>query len=230
MPELSVTEEQLERLDALRGEIEAAFVDGYGHVRRRDVVDYLLDTHVPPVEERVRAALDREVLDEEGDIDYPALQSIARNTDGVRGSGIGAEEMYEAVLEAKVRAVDPGAVEGLDVRTPGGEERSTTDGRRERRGSAGPAADDRTGATPGGDDTDDAGAGSSTGDDADETGSSAAAGGGSQLRAMMDLLVTHDDKWREAAGDAPYEVDLPDGGTEPARTKDDVKRILFTNY
>ena len=72
-------------------------------------------------------------------------------------------------------------------------------------------------------------AGNGTNDATDATPS--AGGGGSQLQQMMSLLETHDDKWRKAAsGDAPYEVDLPDGGTESARTKDDVKRILFTNY
>ena len=47
----------------------------------------------------------------------------------------------------------------------------------------------------------------------------------------MSLLRTHDDKWRKASsGDAPYEVDLPDGSTEGVRTKDDVKRLLFKHY
>jgi hypothetical protein len=222
MPELSVTEAQLERIDALRAELEAVFVDGYGHVRRRDALDYLLDTHAPPTEERVRSALDREVRDESGEIDYPALQSVARNTDGVKGSGMAAGEMYEAVLEAKLRETDPGDPVGFGSGPPTDEADDAAD-----------EAADRTEAEPG---DADAGAEPSTGGaGADEgTGTdpaSADEGGGSQLRAMMDLLETHDDRWRKAeSGDAPYEVDLPDGGTEPARTRDDVKRILFTNY
>ncbi|MFC6939673.1 hypothetical protein ACFQE8_06795 [Salinirubellus sp. GCM10025818] len=222
MPEFSVTEEQLERLDALRAEIEAVFVDGYGHVRRRDALDYLLDTHAPPAEERVRAALDREVRDESGGIDYPALQSVARNTDGVKGSGMAAREMYEAVLEAKLRETDPGDPVGLGSGPPSGEANGAPD-----------EATDRTEAETG---NADAGAGPSPGEGGADEGSgtdpaSAGDDGGSQLRAMMDLLETHEDRWRKAeSGDAPYEVDLPDGGTEPARTRDDVKRILFTNY
>lgn len=57
-----------------------------------------------------------------------------------------------------------------------------------------------------------------------------ASGGSSQLDAMMSLLDTHDDKWREADGDVRYEVDLPDGSVETARTKDDVRALLFRNY
>ncbi len=54
--------------------------------------------------------------------------------------------------------------------------------------------------------------------------------GGGKLEEMMNLLETHREKWREADGEAPYEVDLPDGDVEPARTKDDVKALLFRHY
>ena len=54
--------------------------------------------------------------------------------------------------------------------------------------------------------------------------------GEDRLSAMMSLLDTHDDKWRETDGDARYEVDLPDGTTEDAPTKDDVRAVLFKNY
>jgi hypothetical protein len=47
---------------------------------------------------------------------------------------------------------------------------------------------------------------------------------------MFDLLETHSDKWREADGEEPYEVDLPDGGVETVRTRDDVKATLFREY
>lgn len=53
---------------------------------------------------------------------------------------------------------------------------------------------------------------------------------GDKLEEMMNLLETHRDKWREASGEAPYEVDLPDGDVEPARTKDDVRALLFRHY
>jgi hypothetical protein len=47
---------------------------------------------------------------------------------------------------------------------------------------------------------------------------------------MLNLLEEHDGKWREADDDARYEVDLPDGGTEMARTRDDVKAVLFKHH
>ena len=51
------------------------------------------------------------------------------------------------------------------------------------------------------------------------------------LNSMLSLLETHDDKWREAGGgEEKYEVDLPDGSTTGARTKDDVKAVLFKQY
>jgi hypothetical protein len=52
-----------------------------------------------------------------------------------------------------------------------------------------------------------------------------------RLNEMMNLLDTHDDKWREAdSQDARYEVDLPDGTTEQVQTKDDVRAHIFKNY
>ncbi|WP_439026031.1 hypothetical protein [Haloarchaeobius sp. DT45] len=55
--------------------------------------------------------------------------------------------------------------------------------------------------------------------------------GEDRLNAMMNLMDTHDDKWREASKeDARYEVDMPDGTTEYVQTKDDVRARLFKNY
>lgn len=57
------------------------------------------------------------------------------------------------------------------------------------------------------------------------------ASGDDRLQAMMSLLDTHDEHWREsAAEDARYEVTLPDGRVEHARTKDDVRSLLFKHY
>jgi hypothetical protein len=47
---------------------------------------------------------------------------------------------------------------------------------------------------------------------------------------MLNLLERHDDKWREGSGEERYEVELEDGTVETARTKDDVKAILFRHY
>jgi hypothetical protein len=69
-------------------------------------------------------------------------------------------------------------------------------------------------------------------DDADDAADGEAASGGddAMLNEMMSLLDTHDDKWGESDGDERYAVDLPDGGTEQVRTKDDVKALLFKHY
>ncbi|MFT4923283.1 MAG: hypothetical protein ACI8XM_002509, partial [Haloarculaceae archaeon] len=53
---------------------------------------------------------------------------------------------------------------------------------------------------------------------------------GNPVSAANRLLREHDDKWRESAGDTPYEVDLPDSTTASARTKDDVRQLLFRHY
>lgn len=56
-------------------------------------------------------------------------------------------------------------------------------------------------------------------------------GGDDKMSAMMNLLDTHDEKWERAdSQETRYVVDLPDGTTEEAQTKDDVKAILFKNY
>jgi hypothetical protein len=46
----------------------------------------------------------------------------------------------------------------------------------------------------------------------------------------MSLLADHDEVWREGSGDARYEVDLPDGSTAEARTRGDVRALLFEHY
>jgi len=45
MPTIEVTDEQRDRLDALREELAEEFVGRYGTVRPRDAVEYLLDQH-----------------------------------------------------------------------------------------------------------------------------------------------------------------------------------------
>lgn len=52
----------------------------------------------------------------------------------------------------------------------------------------------------------------------------------SDTSGVFDLLDEHSDKWQESDGEVPYEVDLPDGGNETARTRDDIKAILFKHY
>jgi hypothetical protein len=69
MPELSLTEAQLERLDAVRADVEAAYVGRYGRATPADALDYLLDTYTPPAE-----------ADET--LDSPATNGAASNGSG----------------------------------------------------------------------------------------------------------------------------------------------------
>lgn len=90
------------------------------------------------------------------------------------------------------------------------------------------------------DDGGSADAGSDAGGSGSETTTSSTSGGPTpepegdgddRLNAMMNLLDTHEGKWREASqGDARYEIDMPDGSTEFVQTKDDVRAHIFKNY
>lgn len=106
-------------------------------------------------------------------------------------------------------------------------------------GAGGEEADDGTndageGADDAGEEADDAGEGTDDGtDDAAETAEGDAVTGDddAELDAMMNLLAEHDDRWHESdASDARYAVELPDGTTEHARTKDDVRGLLFRHF
>lgn len=154
MPTIEVTEDQLDRLEAVRADVSEALAGPYGHVRTRDAVEYLLDTYSPPAESGVESA--------------PSADDAAT---------------------APEPSLDTGGAVG---------------------------------------ESDDAGL-SGAPDDAGPTDSGGDAGA-DRLSAMMSLLDEHEDKWRESGGDEPYEVDLPDGSTDTARTKDDVRGLLFRHY
>lgn len=58
-----------------------------------------------------------------------------------------------------------------------------------------------------------------------------AGGGPSPLAQTMKLLEDNGDVWEEvASSDGKYAVTLPDGSTKHARTKDDVRALLFKHY
>jgi hypothetical protein len=153
MPSIEITDEQYERLAALREELAATHAGEYASVQPADAMAYLLDL--------AEAADDTtDVFDDESEIhtDTPVAADDQRATNGDKHT-------------------DATSVDGADM----------------------PGDDDASGA-PG-----------------DGIG-------------MLNLLEDHDEKWREADGDARYEVDLPDGGTKTARTRDDVKAVLFKHY
>ncbi|MBX0302718.1 MSCRAMM family adhesin SdrC [Haloarcula salinisoli] len=257
MPEITVTESQRERLEAIQEEIESAYIDTYGHIRTTDVVQYLLDTYTPP-EQQGDVAHERIATAEFG-----ALQAVATDVEGVPGSGIDAETMRGELLstlgvgEFAARLAD---VEGGDAEsgveddaaetseadessseTPSTAETDADDDSEPETDADDEAADETDVGEETGDETDageevgdetDAGAETESDDSGGSTSTSAAAndGPGAVLSAANQLLTDHEDKWREGGSDSPYEVDLPDGTTETVRTKDDVRGLLFKHY
>jgi hypothetical protein len=205
MPKISLTDDQRARLEEVRCDVEAAFVDTYGHARMEDAVEYLLDTYTPPdgpEDDAAAVAFDRIATAE-----YPTLQRVASNVPGVPGSGIDADEMRGKLLSE----LGPEKFAA----------KLSDDDREDSEDSA-----DAT------DDSDDAAESASDGSADDDSGDAPAdaSGVGGLLSTANQLLDEHDDKWREGEGDTPYEVDLPDGSTESARTKDDVRQLLFRHY
>jgi len=231
MPTIELTEEQRRRLETVRTEVEAAFVDTYGHTELEDAIDYLLDTYTPP-----DAADEQADMEAIASADYAALQHVATEVDGVPGSGISADEMRgqllaelgaEALAERLTDAdTDDDATDGATASEPSPEDAATgTDDESPEdtdEGTAGEADSD------GSSSKDDAGDDGETDDDTD--GVTVGPGGGDVLSAANRLLDDNDDKWREGGGDTPYEVNLPDGTTEGVRTKDDVRQLLFKHY
>ncbi|GAB7008957.1 hypothetical protein [Halorubrum trueperi] len=242
MPTLDITDDQRDRIERLREELAATHAGEYASVDTEDALRYLLDL-ADAVEDPDRVAdsgaaegasgaaegavggdgasapadgapfdraLARERLEarnrkhgEQSDADEMDLYAIAAAFDVAGRSDMTKDELVRAILDAAERsAVDPFARVDVDL---------------------GESTDDAV------DPDEDGDSGDETGDEGDEDEVNGDEGS-SQLDAMMSLLDTHDDKWREADGDVRYEVDLPDGGVETARTKDDVRALLFRNY
>jgi hypothetical protein len=233
MPEITVTETQRARLDEIQSDIAAAYVDTYGHIRTEDVLQYLLDTYTPPEQQPSDVAYERIATAE-----FPLLQQVATDVEGVPGSGIDTETMRGELLSAlgveafaaRLAALD-GAESVDDTEAADTSVDDTDESGADDTDEADPSVDntdeanaDDTAATAGSDDTDDAA-------DSDQTGSASETDDpGSILSAANQLLTDHDDKWRKGGGNEPYEVDLPDGTTESVRTKDDIRQILFKHY
>ncbi|MBP2252032.1 hypothetical protein [Halarchaeum nitratireducens] len=174
MPELDIGASQAEYIEELREALADEYLDGYGAMRPRDALQYLIDRH-----EATRPA-DALVPDANGDAD-------AGEPDGSSG--------------------EPAAAGSDTVDTSAG---STTVETVRRDADA-------------------------TSDDADSTTrtdpSPSPSGSESPLRQMMELLEEHDDAWEEVdSSDGKYRVTLPDGSTAHARTRDDVRALLFKHY
>lgn len=227
MPEITVTETQRARLDEIQSDIAAAYVDTYGHIRTEDVLQYLLDTYTPPEQQSSDVAYERIATAE-----FPLLQQVATEVEGVPGSGIDTETMRGELLSAlgveafaaRLAALEESGVDGDAGDADGDSGPAEADAETDE--TATPPADSAEGAdADGGDDAAD-----SDGTTADASESSETDDPGSILSAANQLLTDHDDKWRKGGGNEPYEVDLPDGTTESVRTKDDIRQILFKHY
>ncbi|QLD85631.1 hypothetical protein HWV23_07795 [Natronomonas halophila] len=222
MPELSVSEAQLQRLESVREDLEAAYVGPYGTISREEALEYLLDTYTPPEEHDAEAdttAAETGGETAEPDPETEATSDVDTDTQPVGELtdivGVG-EATAEALAAAgfgsiaDVRDADPAALTAAD----GIAEKQAIDIKAEIADFDGPGSDDES------DGDTDATAPGETEDESPEN----------TLQQAMSLLEQHDDKWRESSGDEPYEVDLPDGGTEAVRTKDDIKRLLFKHW
>ena len=233
MPEITLSDAQYDALERVRADVEDAFVDGYGHARTVDAIDYLLDTYTPPAERD--AVADAAHFERLAEAAFADLQRVAADVEEIPGSGIDADEMRGKLLAelgateladrlAAQAPEDTAAVDGDDA-TPADD-------------TTAPADDAERPGAPEADETDterDAPGDSDEADEATEGGGGpdvdpmAAAGGA--LAAANQLLRQHEDRWRQTdGGEAPYEVDLPDGTTEGVRTKDDVRQLLFKHY
>jgi len=207
MPDISLTDEQHDRLETVRRDLEDAFVDTYGRTHLEDAIEYLLDTYTPPDERDTTGAYDHIATAE-----YPTLQQIASDVPDVPGSGIDADEMRGKLLAELGPAELADRLAEIETEAtdlPDGTA-DTSDGNAEGTADTSDGQDD-TDAT----DVSDAGSDTSGG-----------------LHSIANrLLQEHGDKWHESdSGEEPYAVELPDGTTEPARTKDDVRQLLFRHY
>ncbi|WP_424014920.1 hypothetical protein ACOZ35_02555 [Halorubrum xinjiangense] len=238
MPTLDISDDHADRIEALREELAAAHAGPYASVDREDALAYLLDladavddpdrvaapaSDDDPVEstesgesfdrDRARELLSaRNRRDSDPDPEDPMdLSDIAAAFDVTGRSEMTKDELVDAILDAaEALAADPFARVDVDLDAAESADEPVEDAADESDSAEEDTGEDDTGGDAAADSADDGGAG--------------------QLDAMMSLLDTHGDKWREADGDARYEVDLPDGSVETARTKDDVRALLFRNY
>ncbi len=243
MQTLRITDDQHDRIERLRAELSESQTGPYASVNPGDVLAYLLDLadEVDDPERRAdparatddtaRPAFPREHLERQlrarnrkhGDEEAAEmdLYTIAAEYDIAGRSNMTKSELVDALLEETERLYD-NPLHWVDI-----------DFRAADRDTDGPAAEDGSTDTamPEGEVTTGAPDGADAeADRGDEPDGQAEAGGSDPLTATLSLLETHDDKWRQADGDARYEVELPDGGVQTARTKDDIRAVLFKNY
>ena len=136
MPKLSVSDAQLERLDAVREELESAYVGEYGTVRRADALEYLLDTYTPPDAadtDTAAAGVDIEALtaiDGVGeataeslvDAGFPSVERVAAAEPDALAEIKGVSAEQAADIAASAAAIDAdGSESGADSRNDSAE-------------------------------------------------------------------------------------------------------------
>ncbi|WP_435099138.1 hypothetical protein [Halarchaeum sp. P4] len=183
MPSIDIGADQADYLEELREALAETYLEGYGEMRTRDALQYLIDQH-----EAAR-----------GDGPLVGDAATADSPDDVDDAAA------DVALESSDAVTERAAVEETEANEAGADDIGATD-----------EADD----------------GSGEADAANATDESAAPSpGGSPLQQMMQLLEENDDVWEEVdSNDGKYAVELPDGTTEYARTKDDVRALLFKHY
>lgn len=194
MPEIEITEDQRERLRAVREDLEADVVGKYGHVRVVDAVEYLLDRYESDAE---TAGPDAATTAGTGSAGESATAETAGDGDGDSKTGMptAAKTTTGPAPDADLLPVGAAAADGSGEGAPDDGDVDEGDGGPDEGDAAATGADD------------------------------------AELDAMMSLLDEYGDRWRDADGsDARYEVELPDGTVERARTKDDVRGLLFEHY
>ncbi len=228
MTSIDIPDAHHDRILALREELAISHATEYTSVTLSDVLAYLLDladtvddpdrqAEIDVVEDagesqwfprgELEAVLEERTRQHSDDASPMDLYSIAAEYDIAGRSNMTKDELITAILDtAERRYTDPFAP--VDVDFPNTAHDELVD-------------DDEES------DTDEADAGDEGGDTEE---SDAKAGDAGHLNEMLDLLDTHSDKWGSSNGDARYEVELPDGSVESARTKDDVRALLFRHY
>ncbi|GAD51344.1 putative peptidoglycan bound protein [Halarchaeum acidiphilum MH1-52-1] len=262
MAELDIGASQAEYLEELREALADEHLDGYGAMRPRDALQYLIDRHeatrpaddlVPDVESRAAdgAAADDEpsVAGDDTLVDAPGVTPVeTTGSDDETASmpetsgeaPLSPDEAAAAVADADADAdaassasadATPDAAGGASADIDGGGDRGEeADGSADTGIDADEETDADEDASAADSGRDSGGAGTTTAtavaDDASPSGPS-----GSPLRQMMALLEEHDDAWEEVdSSDGKYVVTLPDGSSEHARTRDDVRALLFKHY
>jgi len=231
MVSIEITDDQHDRITALREALADTHAGSYTSVTLPDAVAYLLDladavddpdrdatitaTDTDDDHSFQRAQLEAQLAERnrrhsDADPEAPMdLYTIAAEYNISGRSNMTKQELITAILDAtESRYTDPFAPVDVDFPANTGRTAATADDRDPDTNRAGDAANSSDA---------DGGDGGDAGDD-------------SQLNAMLSLLKTHSDKWQPADGDARYEVTLPDGTVVSARTKDDVRATLFKHY